>query len=106
MIQQVAALLLLGYAPGAALYRIPVAHRPRRERLDAPERLFWAVMLSVTWSLIVAFTLAALHRYSLNRVLAINGALTLAILGYWRTHLRFSTAPPPGVTVIAPLALL
>jgi hypothetical protein len=106
MIHQVAALVLLGYAPGAALYRIPTANRPRRERLDAAERLFWAVMLSVTWTLIVALALAALHRYSLNHVLAIDAALTLAIAGYWRTRLRFANARPPSATAIAPVALL
>jgi hypothetical protein len=106
MIQQVAALILLGYAPGAALYRIPFADRPRREGLDAAERAFWAVMLSVTWSLIVGFALAALHRYSLDHILAINGALTLAIVGYWRTRLRFTSAVRPAPSLLAPLALL
>ena len=106
MIQQAAALILLGYAPGAALYRIPAADRARRERLDAAERVFWGVMLSVTWSLIVALTLAALHRYDLTHVLAINAALTLAILIYWRTGLRFGNATPPGAIAIAPIALL
>src|SRR6478672_9000585 len=91
MIQQAAALILLGYAPGAALYRIPAADRARRERLDAAERVFWGVMLSVTWSLIVALT---------------NAALTLAILIYWRTGLRFGNATPPGAIAIAPIALL
>ena len=106
MIQQAAALVLLGYAPGAALYRIPAADRARRERLDAAERVFWGVMLSVTWSLIVALTLAALHRYTLTHVLAVNAALTLAILIYWRAGLRFGNATPPGATAIAPIALL
>jgi hypothetical protein len=104
MIQQVAALILLGYVPGAALYRIPAADRPRRERLDAAERVFWGVMLSVTGSLIVALTLAALHRYDLTRSIA--SALLPALPVKVNCGKRFANATPPGATAIAPIALL
>ena len=39
-------------------------------------------------------------------MLAVNAALTLAILIYWRAGLRFGNATPPGATAIAPIALL
>ena len=106
MIQEAVALVLLGYSPGAMLFRLPYWDRPRRERLDAAERVFWGVVLSITWSLIAAFLLAALHGYSLTRVLTLNAAVTLAALSHWRRRLRFENAPAPGASTLAPMALL
>ena len=50
-------LLLVAYLPGALLFRVPLADRTRRAALATEERLFWAVILSVAWSSLVALGL-------------------------------------------------
>ena len=42
---QLAQLALIGWLPGAALYRLPWLDRDRRAGLDAEERAFWAIVL-------------------------------------------------------------
>jgi hypothetical protein len=99
--------LLIAYLPGALLYRLPLATRERRASLDAGERLFWAVMLSAAWSLIVVLGLAAREAYTFNRLLEINGALSLAILAACRGHLRYrATHAPLRLVALAPLLLV
>ena len=58
MLTAIAASVVAGWLPGAVLFRLPWADRPRRAALDSEERLFWAVMVSVAVSLSVAFALA------------------------------------------------
>ena len=106
MIATALILLLVAYLPGAAAIRIPAGDRPRRERLDAEERVFWGVVISVAWSLVVAFTLAALHRYSLTRLLEVNGFIVLAVVAGWRDRLRYAAAVRVSPTAVVPLALL
>ena len=106
MIATALILLLVAYLPGAAAIRIPAGDRPRRERLDAEERVFWGVVISVAWSLVVAFTLAALHRYSLTRLLEVNGFIVLAVVAGWRDRLRYAAAVRVSPTAAVPLALL
>ena len=106
MIAAALTLLLAGYLPGAAAFRLPLCDRAKRERLDAEERAFWAVVISVGWSLSAAFTLAALHRYSLTRLLEVNGLVVFAILAGWRGRLRYQAAARVTPTAAVPLALL
>ena len=55
---------VVGWLPGAVLFRAPFADRARRAALDPEERLFWAVILSVAVSLSVVLALAFLDRYT------------------------------------------
>lgn len=106
LLQQLAALLLIGWLPGAALFRVPLFGRERREALDADERTFWAVILSIALSLSVVLALAAASRYSFERLLFADGLFTAAIALGWRARLRFTAARRPGPGVIVPIALV
>jgi hypothetical protein len=100
-------LLLLAFAPGALIYRAPVLDRDRRAALAADERAFWAVVISVAWTSAAALGLAAASAYTLPRLLAVNGALSAAVLAAWRTRLHYrGTAPAPGWTALLPAAVL
>ena len=44
-------LLVVGWLPGAVLFRLPLAERDRRAALPAEERAYWAVVLSVAMSI-------------------------------------------------------
>ena len=100
-------ILLLAYLPGALIFRLPGAERSRRAALSAEERVFWAIAISVACSSVVAFTLAAIGAFQLERVLLINGGISLAIGLLWRTRLRFAgEAPRPTRTAGAPLILV
>ena len=72
---QVAQLLLVAWLPGAAALPAAVVGRDRRAALDAEERLFWAVVLSLAMSLSIVIAMAVLHRYSFTRLL-ISDALS------------------------------
>ena len=99
--------LLLAYLPGALIFRLPIAERWRRTSLSAEERAFWAVAISLALSSVVAFTLAAIGSFQLERVLLINGGISLTIVLLWRTRLRFGgDAPRPTRSVAAPLVLV
>ncbi len=52
--------LVIAWLPGAVIFRLPFADRDRRAALDAEERLFWSVVLSVAISLAIVLALAAL----------------------------------------------
>ena len=62
-------LLIVGWLPGAVLFRLPVAERDRRAALPAEERAFWTLVLSIATSISLVLALAALHRYSFKRLL-------------------------------------
>lgn len=103
----VAASLLLCYAPGALVLRAPMGSRLRRESLDAEERVFWGVVLSVVITSVVALTLGLLGRYRFDRLLLIDGAACLAMIATWRGRLRYSSSSTtPTWSAVLPLALL
>lgn len=100
-------LLLVAFVPGALLFRAPVLQRERRATLPAEERVFWSVVISIAWTSIVALALAAASRYTLQRLLAVDGALSLAVLATWRTRLLYrGSAPRAEWPAIYPLALV
>jgi hypothetical protein len=105
MIELIATLLLFGYLPGAAMMRVPVAGRQRREQLSADERAFWAVVLSTSWSLGVAFAMALLHVYTSQRLLAANACLVLVVGIVWRQRLRYDRPAAPTRWALLPLAI-
>jgi hypothetical protein len=100
--------LLLGYLPGALMFRLPVCDPARRARLPADERVFWHVMISLAWSLGAALVLAALERYRFDRLLIANTILTaLLTITAIVTRRRTARRPAPvGWTVALPLGLI
>ena len=48
-LMSVAGGLIVGYLPGALLYRLPMGDRAKRGALAAEERAFWHVVISVVW---------------------------------------------------------
>jgi hypothetical protein len=67
-------IVLIGYLPGAILYRLPGRSRAFRAGLSVDERVFWTVILSVAWSLGAVLVLASIGRYRFETLLVINGA--------------------------------
>jgi hypothetical protein len=99
--------LLVAYFPGALLFRLPFAGRERRADLDAGERLFWHVILSVAWSLSLVLILAALEVYRFERLLWINGALSALLVVAGRAGLLYrGAAKRPSWTLVLPIALV
>jgi hypothetical protein len=100
-------LLIVAWLPGAALFRLPWLERDRRAALDAEERLFWAVMLSLAVSLSTVLLLAAAHRYSFTRLLVVDLVVAAGASAAGRFRLRLGPAARgPRLTTIVPIALV
>jgi hypothetical protein len=98
---------LVAYLPGAALYRLPFWQRERRAGLDAEERVFWHVTLSISWSLTVVLALAALSQYRFTLLLGINAGVTLVMLLLSGRRLSYAgTARRPTWTMVIPIGLI
>jgi len=107
MVRTLLALFVVGYLPGAVLFRLPVGDRSKRAALAAEERAYWAAMLSVVLSTTVALALGWLGIYTLERLLACNVSLAVALATASRGDLRFGTAAPkPGWPALIPVALI
>jgi hypothetical protein len=107
MIATLGALVLVAWLPGAVLFHLPLWHRDRRAALDAEERLFWHVVLSVSWSLTLVLALAAAGRYHFSTLLWCNGGLAAGAVLATRGGLRYGAAARrPGWPAILPLLLL
>lgn len=101
--------LVVAYLPGAALYRMQWGNRGARAALPADERAFWHVVISLTWSLLIVLTLAALGAYRYERLIGINlGVVTLGLGALAaRGQLRYgSVAKRPGPTVLFAVILV
>jgi hypothetical protein len=104
---QVFSILVVAYLPGALIFRLPVAERPRRAALPVEERVFWSVLLSLAVSSVVVLSLAAGGWYRFDRLLWFNGTLGFTILVLGRGRLFFSgKAPRLTWTAIPPIALV
>jgi hypothetical protein len=100
-------LLIIAWLPGAVLFRLPVADRDKRAALDAEERLFWAVILSLGVSLSIALALAAAHRYSFGRLQMADAGVAALAAAASRFRLRLGPAARrPGLTALLPLTLV
>jgi hypothetical protein len=107
LVSSLPALFVLVYLPGALLFRAPVADRDRRARLEADERAFWAVVVSVACSSLFGLALAALGLYTLARLVALDLAVSMAIVAAWRRRLLYGPpAAAPGWALAIPLALV
>ena len=99
--------IVIGWLPGAVLYRVPWFARDRRASLAADERLFWQVLISLALSLSAALALAALGRYSLPRVVVADLAIALVLAVVSRFRLRLGPmARRPTVWSLVPLAVI
>jgi hypothetical protein len=99
-------LLVVGWLPGALLFRLPVAERDKRAALPAEERAYWAIVLSVATSLALVLALAALHRYSFKRLVIADLAIAVVLAAAVRFDLRLgSKSRRAGLAACIPLAL-
>ena len=99
-------LIVVAWLPGAAAFRLPLLDRDRRASLAAEERLFWAVVISVACSLSIVLALAAMHRYSFQRLLVADLVLAAATVAASRLDLRLgANARRAGLAAAIPLAL-
>jgi hypothetical protein len=86
---------------------MPFADRDKRAALDAEERLFWAVIISLAVSLSLVVSMAAAHRYSFNRLLVADLLIAGGAAAISRFNLRLGRATRrPGLTALLPLALV
>ena len=98
-------LLAIAFLPGAVLFRLPVADRSRRAALPAEERVFWMVAASAVVSTTVAFVLAAMDAYTLERLASVNVILAAVLAVASGGNLRLG-ARMPGWTAGVPAALV
>jgi hypothetical protein len=107
VILQILQLAVVAWLPGAALFRMPSLDRERRAALDAEERAFWAVMLSLAISLSIVLALGSVHRYTFNRLLLADLGVAAAALAAARGRLSFAgTARRLSRTVLVPALLI
>ena len=81
-------LLLVAYAPGAVVFRLPIAQRERRADLPAEERLFWSVVLSLALTSVVGLGLAGVGWYRFERLLWVNASVIVVLFAVTRARLR------------------
>ncbi|MFL6279768.1 MAG: hypothetical protein ACJ731_06640 [Vicinamibacterales bacterium] len=98
---------IVGWLPGAVIFRLPWLDRDKRAALAAEERAFWAVILSLAVSLSIVLALAALHRYSLARLLIANLSVSGLCAAVARGRLRLGPAAVPiSPAAVVPLILI
>src|SRR5688572_6923923 len=107
MLLTAAKLLVVAWLPGALLFRLPFAARDRRAALPADERVFWQIVVSVALSISIVLALAALGRYSFERLLAadLGIAAALALAARFRLRLHAPAPTPASLVVVGLIAL-
>ena len=83
---------IIGWLPGAAIFRLPWLDRGRRAALDAEERTFWAIVVSLALSLSVVLALASVHRYTFRRLILADIGVAIVSVLLTRGHVRFGAA--------------
>jgi len=107
MLLAVASLIAIAYLPGALIFRLPAADRPRRAALPAEERAFWAVIISCALTTFVALALAAADAYTFRRLLAADGAIAALLVVGARGRLAYGPAAArPSWAAALPVALI
>jgi len=100
-------LLIIAWLPGVVIFRLPIADRDKRAALDAEERLFWAVIISVAVSTSIVLALAAAHRYTFERLVIAD--LVIASIAAAASRFRLTLGPKSpraGLTALFPLTLV
>jgi hypothetical protein len=99
--------IVIGWLPGAVVFRTPFLDRDRRAALDPCERIFWQVLISIALSLSAVLALASVGRYSFERLLIVDAALSMVAAAAGRFRLRLgSSATRPGWPALVPIALV
>jgi len=107
MIATIAAALVVGYLPGLAIFRLPLLDRRRRAVLDAAERAFWAVAISMALTLVATLVLAAFGHYTLRHLIGVNLLVTgIAMVAGRRAMIRLDGAARPDAWVAVPVGLV
>ena len=100
-------LLIIGWLPGAVIFRLPIADRDRRAALGADERLFWAIILSAVVSNSVVLALAAADCYTFERLLLADLGIAFAAAAAGRFSLRLgNSASKPDFAILLALSLV
>ena len=95
----VLSLLTIAYLPGALIFRLPAADRPRRASLPAEERVFWSIVLSLAFSSVACLCLAAAGMRSVDLDhRCVQSAVPPAVARALGSRLR----PHPGWTALLP----
>jgi hypothetical protein len=98
---------IVAWLPGAVVYRVPFAGRESRAAIAPEERLFWAVVLSVCWSLACVLALAFFGAYTFARLLTVNVVMALGVAIVSRFDLRLRPRRRwPGVSALLLLPIL
>ena len=99
--------IVIGWLPGAVVFRLPWFARERRAALEAGERIFWQVVISIALSLAIVLALASLGRYTLERLLIADVGAAIALASLARFRLRLGpSAVGPGWEALIPIALV
>jgi hypothetical protein len=104
---QLLGLAVIAWLPGAIIFRLPLASRDKRAAIDAEERLFWSVVISLSVSVFVVIGLASAHRYTFNRLLIVDALLAVLLATLARFRLRLGPAARrPGISSALPIVLI
>jgi hypothetical protein len=99
--------LLVGYVPGAIMFRWPSAGRTARAALPPEERVFWMVILSVAVACMFGLTLAAAGIYTFARLVGALLGFGLLLAAGARGDLRLGpSAAKVGVSALVPAFLV
>src|SRR5688572_7182583 len=99
--------VIVAYLPGALIFRLPGSTRGARAGLSIDERLFWATIISMAWSLGVVIALAAAGRYAFASLLAINLTASVAVALALNRRLRYTEPVDRRVwPLVAPAMLI
>ena len=104
-LEQLGALFLIAWLPGAVAYRLPFLDRERRAALDPEERTFWTILLSIAISLTVLLVLAAAGRYALKHLLIVNAVASVGAVLIWRSRLLLRPPRRWSISAAVPAAL-
>ena len=110
MLRAIAGFLVIAYLPGALIVRLPPGSRSRRSSLSAEERVFWAVVISVAVTTLVALVLTAVGGYTLGRLVLgdlVLSAAAVAVVAVRRRGVPAGPrAPAPTRSALMPVALV
>ena len=99
--------IVIGWLPGAVVFRLPWFARERRAALEPGERIFWQVVISIALSLVVVLALASLGRYTFGRLLIADVGAAIALASLARFRLRLGPpAARPGWEALIPIVLV
>lgn len=102
-----AELLVVGYLPGAVVFRLPVADRQARAGLPAEERVFWATIISLAVSCSVVLLLAAAGLYTFHRLIVALLFVSAALAAIAKGDLRLGrSARAPRAAALIPVGLV